>query len=81
MQAKTHFGSNAAVENLQKVLERWHLMVPVVEQNHGDGDSRGEPKWQYWGRSWGTHSASTADTPDRDRKEDNSTGETISLQI
>lgn len=51
--------------NLQKVLDRWHLMVPVDEHNHGDGDSRGELKWQYWGRSWGIHSASTADTPVR----------------
>lgn len=38
-------------------------MTPVDEQNHGTGDSRGELKWQYWGRSWGSHSASAADTP------------------
>lgn len=49
--------------SLQKVLVLWHLMVPLEEQNHGAGESRGGLKWQYWGRSWGIHSASTAETP------------------
>lgn len=44
-------------------------MVPVEGQNHGDGDSSGELKWQYCGRSCGTHSASTAETPDRKKEE------------
>lgn len=34
-------------ESLQKVLDRWHLMVPEDEQSHGDGVSRGGLKWQY----------------------------------
>lgn len=42
-------------------------MVPEVEQSHGDGVSRGGAKWQYWGRSSGIHSASTADTPKMQR--------------
>lgn len=34
-------------ESLQKVLDRWHLMVPEEEQSHGAGVSRGGLKWQY----------------------------------
>lgn len=52
-------------ENLQNVLGQWQRTVPEEEQNQGRGDSKGAPKWQYWGRSCGTHSASTAETPER----------------
>lgn len=41
-------------------------MVPVEGQSHGDGVSRGAPKWQYWGSSWGIHSDSTADTTEEE---------------